>query len=157
MKKGLRKILCLLLVMLMLPFPAKAVNAGMEGSELAQVHITVTQEGVSGVTLTKPQGYVTATIEIVDPSGENETLLDEGATIKVRGNTTALGAKRPYNVKLSSKQDVLGMGKGKKWCLLANMYDKSLMRNRMAFDFARALGMQYIPDCRMVDVCVEGQ
>ena len=157
MKRRTQRIICLLLVMLMLPFPAKAVNAGMEGSELAQVHITVTQEGVSGVTLTKPQGYVTATIEIVDPSGENETLLDEGATIKVRGNTTALGAKRPYNVKLSSKQDVLGMGKGKKWCLLANMYDKSLMRNRMAFDFARALGMQYIPDCRMVDVWVDGQ
>lgn len=157
MKKRLKRIVCLLLVLLMLPLPAKAANTGIEGSELAQVHITVTQEGVSGITLSKAQGYVAATIEIIDPTGESKTLLDEGATIKVRGNTTALGAKRPYNIKLSSKQNVLGMGKGKKWCLLANMYDKSLMRNRLAFDFARALGMQYTPDCRMVDVWVDGQ
>lgn len=157
MKKILRGIVCLLLVMLMLPLPAKAANAGIEGSELAQVHITVTQEGVSGISLSKAQGYVAATIEIIDPADESKSLLDEGATIKVRGNTTALGAKRPYNIKLSSKQNVLGMGKGKKWCLLANMYDKSLMRNRLAFDFARVLGMQYIPDCRMVDVWVDGQ
>lgn len=50
--------------------------------------------------------------------------------IKGRGNSTWGFAKKPYNIKLENSSDLLGMGKGKGWCLLANYADRSLLRNR---------------------------
>ena len=40
--------------------------------------------------------------------------------------------KKPYNFSLDKKADVCGMGSDKKWALLANHYDRSLMRNSAA-------------------------
>ena len=77
---------------------------------------------------------------------------DVGSEIKVRGNSTSSGEKKPYNFKLSGKTDILGLGKGKKWCLLANCYEKTLFRNEMVFAFARKTVLAYTPDSRFVDV-----
>ncbi len=87
--------------------------------------------------------YVGCTVRVEDPSGKYETITDKKATIKIRGNSTASGRKKPYNIKFDSKQDVLGMGECKKWYLLANMYDKSLIRNKLVYDFAAEIGMAY--------------
>ncbi|MBO7161916.1 MAG: hypothetical protein J6W15_03770, partial [Clostridia bacterium] len=68
--------------------------------------------------------YRACSIKIVDIYGN--TVEDAASQIKVRGNSTSSGAKKPYNFKLSSKTELLGMGKAKKWCLLANCYEKTL-------------------------------
>ena len=171
MRKILRQGICMLLVLLFVVTPVFAAEIGTDdgvqkrtlnkytnyqGSNLPQVHITVTSDVCTGLELTKDVGYVSATIEIIDPNNESNHLIDAGSQIKVRGNSTAGGEKRPYNFKLSSKQNVLEMGKGKKWCLLANMFDKSLMRNKLAFGLAQAVGLAYTPDFRMVDVWMDG-
>jgi len=101
--------------------------------------------------------YITCSIKIVDPSGTYETLEQNNATIKVRGNSTSAGNKKPYNVKFEKKQDVLGMGKCKKWYLLANMYDKSLMRDKLAYDFAADTGLAYTQQSTFCDVYLNGQ
>ncbi len=55
------------------------------------------------------------------------------AQVKGRGNSTwSVKVKRPYALKLKKKSALLGMPKGKRWCLLANFYDPSLMRNELA-------------------------
>lgn len=136
--------------------PAQAAGGGIAGSSLPQIYITITDTSYTGGTLTKDMGYMDTTIEVVDPTDSSNYLLDAGSQIKVRGNSTAWGAKRPYNFKLSSKTNVLGMGKGKKWCLLANMFDKSLMRNKLMFDFTHDIGLDYVPDTKMVDVWFNG-
>ncbi len=102
--------------------------------------------------------YVTCTIKVIDQEGgEHETIVDEAAQIKIRGNSTSGAHKKPWNIKFSSKTDVLGMGKNKKWALLANCYDKTLIRNNMVFDFAREAEVPYTPDGRTVDVYVNGE
>ena len=93
--------------------------------------------------------YVDCDVRII---GDGQNIADNGATIKIRGNTTAEGKKKPYNIKLSFKSDVLGMGKAKKWCLLANCFEKTLLRNALAFDLARETGVPFTPDYRYVDV-----
>lgn len=99
--------------------------------------------------------YRACSIKIIDVYGN--TVEDAASKIKVRGNSTSSGAKKPYNFKLSSKTELLGMGKAKKWCLLANCYEKTLIRNEMVFDFARnATCLQYTPDSRFVDVYLNG-
>ena len=103
-------------------------------------------------TVTKEE-YVPCAIQLLDPSGEYEEITDENGKIKVRGNSTSAGAKKPYNIKFSSSQRPLGLGKGKKFCLLANLYDKTLIRNRLSYDFASEVGgCHYTPRTEYVDV-----
>ncbi|MBO7495296.1 MAG: CotH kinase family protein [Salinivirgaceae bacterium] len=55
------------------------------------------------------------------------------AQIKGRGNSTwSVKAKRPYALKIKKKTEILGMPKGKRWCLLANFFDPSFFRNELA-------------------------
>lgn len=166
MKKSVRRILLLLLVTVIVSSVAYAVGDAEDvlstervyetKSDLPQVYITITDPNYDASDLTKSLGYVSCSIEIYDPSGEYDTMVKEG-TIKVRGNTTANGAKKPFNIKLSGKTNVLGMGKAKKWALLANMYDKTLMRNKLVFDFAHDLEMDYVSESRTVDVWLDGK
>lgn len=61
--------------------------------------------------------------------------------IKLRGNSTRLRDKRPFNIKLEEKTDLLGMGKNKHWALLANDIDHTMMRNKLLYDFSGDIGM----------------
>ena len=74
-------------------------------------------------------------------NGEFKMLYDGAFTIKVRGNSTSKLPKKPYKIKLDKKTDMFGFGKSKHWVLLANYYDESLMRNKLAYDFARDIGV----------------
>ncbi len=101
--------------------------------------------------------YHQCTLQIVDPSGKYKTILDSNAQIKVRGNSTSSGAKQPFNIKFESKQNVLGMGSCKKWYLLANMYDKTQLRNKLSFDLADDIGMAYVQQSTFVRVFLNGE
>ena len=58
---------------------------------------------------------------------------------KLRGNTSQDYPKKPFAVKLTSKTGILGMPKHKRWVLLANWLDHSMIRNTVAFDIAHAI------------------
>ena len=77
---------------------------------------------------------------------------------KVRGNTTAMTfiEKKAYTFKFAKKKDVLGMGKGKKWALLANAFDPTMLRNYTAFELANELGLSYTSNHRFVEVFLDG-
>jgi len=74
--------------------------------------------------------------------------------IKGRGNYTFSLRKKPYQIKLEKSTDLCGMGKAKTWILLANHYDNSLLRNKIAFDLANAVGLEYSSKSQAVDVYV---
>lgn len=81
----------------------------------------------------------------------NEVILYEGSEafsydnveIKGRGNTTWNQEKKPYQIKFAKNVDLLGLGKAKKWVLLANALDKSFLRNDAALLLAEMLEMPY--------------
>lgn len=60
------------------------------------------------------------------------------AGYRVRGNTTMGMPKKPFAIKFDKKQAVLGMPKHKRWCLLANWVDRTMIRNTIAFEIAHA-------------------
>ena len=65
----------------------------------------------------------------------------EGAmTIKTRGNTTLNYPKKPWKIKLDKKTKMFDIPKSKHWVLLANYNDQSMLRNRLAADFANDIG-----------------
>lgn len=74
--------------------------------------------------------------------------------IKGRGNSTWQMEKKPYNIKLDSKENLFGMGKTKKWSLIANHGDPSLIRNVLAYQAAENAGMPYTPQFTPVDVYI---
>ena len=67
-----------------------------------------------------------------------EELASAKCYVKGRGNTTWGWDKKPYAIKLDKKSAVLGMAKHKRWVLLANKIDKSMIRNKVTFMIAAA-------------------
>lgn len=57
--------------------------------------------------------------------------------VRLRGNTSQDYPKKPFAVKLTEKKEILGMPAHKRWVLLANWLDHSMIRNTVAFDIAQ--------------------
>jgi len=98
-----------------------------------------------------PTDYRPAEYRFVDTDGRE---LNISGTIKVRGNSSSTGAKKPFNLKFDRKASVFGMERDKRWVLLANLYDKSALRNKMALDFAENLSFAYTTDSMYVNVYI---
>ena len=92
---------------------------------------------------------------------ENGTHLLSTSETGVRGRGNASWdqfPKKPYRLKFKSKQSPLGApASAKKWTLISNYSDKSLMRNILAFEASRRIGQAYTPYCHPVDVIVNGE
>lgn len=78
-------------------------------------------------------------------------------SIKGRGNSTWRLDKKPYNIKLAKKTSLMGMDKNKKWCLLANAQEHSMIRNVLMYDLANETGLDYSPESRFVDLYANGE
>ena len=84
-----------------------------------------------------------------------------------RGNGSRYEAflKRPYRIKFNDGKShhmlkdspLQSPSKAKKWTLLPNWREKSLMRNNIAFEMSRRLGLSYTPWIQNVDVIVNGE
>lgn len=109
-------------------------------------------ECYGSMTLRIPEGYQS---EYSKEKYETQTY--EMDYIRGRGNSTWYAAKRPYKVKLDTKQDLLGMGANKHWILLANYYDITMLRNKFTYWLGAELGMEYTPQCVFVDVVMNGE
>ena len=80
-----------------------------------------------------------------------------GMTVKGRGHYSWTFPKRSFTVKLDKKTDLCGMGKSKKWALVSNEYDKSLLRNAVASNIGSKLtNMGWTPKSKPVDLYVNG-
>ena len=151
MKRTLALILALTALFSFLCIPT-AANAA-ENSTVPKIEITT--DAGNGLSLEKADGYVGAHIKITDADG---SMTDDAITLKVRGNSTAMEhvTKKSFNFKFAKKTEVLGMGKGKKWAMLANCFDPTLLRNYLAFDLAQELGLPYTSQQRYAELWLDG-
>jgi hypothetical protein len=71
---------------------------------------------------------------------------------KVRGNSTAeVVVKRPFTLKLEEPAPLLGFPSHKRWNLLANYYDRTMIRNEIALNLAREMdGLAWTPGSKQV-------
>lgn len=65
--------------------------------------------------------------------------VDATGGVRLRGNTSKKYPKKPFAIKLNKKAEVLGMPKHKRWVLLANWLDHSMIRNSVALDIAHTI------------------
>lgn len=74
-----------------------------------------------------------------------------------RGISSWTNSKKPYNLKLTKRADLLGMGSARKWVLTANAFDKTNLRNQIVFDMAEQMGLAATPERRYVDLYLNGE
>lgn len=101
---------------------------------------------------------LSSTVYIISEEGTNLLATTETG-VRGRGNASwDQFPKKPYRLKFKSKQSPLGApASAKKWTLISNYSDKSLMRNILAFEASRRIGQAYTPYCHPVDVIVNGE
>ena len=90
-------------------------------------------------------------------SDEGRTFSQHSGTTRLRGNASMNFPKKPYRIKYEEKRKVLNSPAiAKKWTLINNDGDKTLMRNILAFEISKRLGIGYTPFCKPVDVIFNG-
>ena len=82
---------------------------------------------------------------------------------RIRGNVTQQMPKKAFAVKLDKKSGVLDMKPHKRWVLLANWKDRTLMRNAVAFGIAKKFketfpndGIAWNPSGQFVELVYNG-
>ena len=127
----------------------------IEETEVASVFITTESGNLDAVHADKEYkeaGY----IQIIDADGTSVEYDGDLEYIKGRGNSTWKMEKKPYNLKLDKKANLFGMGKSKKWSLIANHSDTSLMRNSIIYSVAGEV-LDYTPKFTPVDVYINNE
>lgn len=87
---------------------------------------------------------------LVDYSGRVEQF-------KGHGNSSWERQKKSYKMYLQQKSSLLGMDKCKKWVLISNVVDDTMMRNKLFTDMAISCGLDNTMNNEWVDLYVDGQ
>lgn len=139
-------------------YTLKLYNTG-----LPVVRITASGRGMADFDRSNWVDGITMKIEYPDGTVDYEGTL----SMKGRGNgtwhepkvKTLSGqnvSKRPYALKLDEKAKILGMHKQKRWILLANFKDRTLLRNDAAYWLSRNTEMPYTIDGQFVELVWNG-
>lgn len=78
-------------------------------------------------------------------------------SIRGRGNSTWSYPKKPYALKLDAKAEILDMPSHKRWVLLANWKDRTLLRNAAAFWLSSHTGLPYTVRGEFVELELNGK
>ncbi|MGN0234225.1 MAG: CotH kinase family protein [Bacteroidaceae bacterium] len=117
------------------------------------------------------------TVDAVDPYDKEHDLTSQFAfiydggskvqrqtgTSRLRGNASMGHPKKPYRIKFDASSRIFkdselrSPAKAKKWTLINNYSDKTLMRNLVAFEMGRRMGFDYVPWSQPVDVILNGE
>ena len=78
--------------------------------------------------------------------------------IRGRGHSTwYVHPKKPYQMKFEDKVNFLGMPKDRKWIFLAEYSDKTMLRNKMAFELGYLSDLEWTPNSMFAEVYLNGQ
>lgn len=117
---------------------------------------TVTIHTLNGEIPYDKEHDIVSQLTIISDNGTK--LLSEPGGTRERGNASRDFPKKPWRIKFDKKQNVLDApAKAKKWTLINNYGDKTLMRNLLAFELSHRMGMSYTPFGTAVDVLMNGE
>lgn len=85
---------------------------------------------------------------------------NDGMRIRLRGNSSGAGTKKPYKVKLTQKEDLLFRGdnkyKDKDW-VLQRLYDRYPVKVFTGLKVGTLVGLEWEPQWEYVNVVINGQ
>ncbi len=119
-------------------------------------------EGSCGEGITN-NDYIFMNAVLYDADGRElyKTDINYKSKIKIRGNTSAYGDKKPYKIKLDKKADILSpitgrtgkQYKDKEWLLITN---GTTLNNVIGFSTNEYLGIEYTPAYAYVELIING-
>lgn len=131
------------------PSPARLEKTGIPVVQL---------NTMDGETIESKEEWKDASFAILGNACGFEDLSIETLKVKGRGNSTWEQPKKPYSLKLEEKAEILGMPKSKRWVLIANYSDKTLMRNLYASYLANTIYKEtWNPSFKSVHLILNGQ
>jgi len=149
------KIAVIFIIIALMLFVPKSVFASEEQS-IPKLKITLNNTDLETINAgSKDIKYKGNTVELINTSDESYSFREEDVEIKGRGNFSWGLQKKSYQIKFDSKVNVLGMGKAKKWVLIANHADVTLMRNKLIYGLAEKINMPYTCSGTWVDLYID--
>lgn len=103
------------------------------------------------------ESYVDAKIKIYNCTDFG--IVDTICKVRGRGHTSwTFSDKKSYKIKLQKKCGaLLGITEDKEYCLLAEIWDKSLLRWGYMFEVAKALRMPFVPMYKHVELFINNE
>jgi len=122
-----------------------------EEVNLAQINFDTN----GGVSIVSKDDYVEGVLTVNGQSEYNDLIID--AEIRGRGNSTWNYPKKPYKIKLSSDESILGIAPEKKWVLLANYIDGTHLLNAVGMKIGQLLEMPFTNTIVPVEVTINNE
>ena len=131
----------------------KVYTVNLNISRLPVVYI----DTPNAVAITSKEDWTkNSSIKIINTDG-SEDYSNNKLQIRGRGNSTWTYPKKPYALKLKDDSEILGMPAHKRWVLLANWMDRTLLRNDVSFQIAKQTCMEWTPRGKFVEVVLNGK
>jgi spore coat protein CotH len=92
----------------------------------------------------------------IDGGRDYENFPSAPMKIRGRGNSTWQFPKKPFQMKLDDKAEFLGMPNDKKWLFLAEYADKTMLRNKIAFEMGYISNLDWTPEAKFAEVYING-
>ena len=84
--------------------------------------------------------------------------IDTSGELSLKGIESLNLEKKTYDIVLEdSKQPLDFKSKSKKWALIGNYGDKTLIRNLITFEISRIFNMTFTSNCKSVDLMINGE
>lgn len=120
-------------------------------------HIYINTDG--GAAITSKKTFIPATLYYIDE--QDKVTEYSHMEIRGRGNSTwnRNPAKKPYRIRFAQPEQFLGESHAtaRNWTLMANAYDKSLIRNALTTELSRFVGHPFSVAAKFVDVTLNGE
>lgn len=127
-----------------------ALNSDVLNYPLPAVYIDTNDTSIDS-----KENYIDGRVR-VEGRGGFPDLETSDMRIRGRGNSTWwLGqtwGKIPYQIKFENKTTLLGMPEDRRWVLLPELSDKTLIRNMIARDWGQLSRLEYTPQLRFAEV-----
>ena len=92
----------------------------------------------------------------IEGNGAFDDLERVDMSLKGRGNITWGWDKKAFNIKFDKQQKVLGMPKHKRWIMLANYADITMLRNDVAYNISGMTSLKWAPRGQHVELVYNG-
>ena len=77
---------------------------------------------------------------------------------KFKGSTGVSQEKQSFYIEFENSENILDFkSQSKKWTLLGNYGDKTLIRNLLTLEMSKIIGLEYTIDCKPIELMVNGE
>ena len=111
----------------------------------------------NNVPIDSKEDYVEGSVSL-DGGRYIDDLQQTPMKIRGRGNSTWFThPKKPFQMKFDDKKEFLGMPADKKWLFLAEYSDKTMLRNKIAFEMGYLSHLDWTPQSTFAEVYISGE